>query len=88
MESLHLDKAFTLSRIRDVQPGLLGAIEASTRDFSTWTPRQWVTRGVVAGIAGTAGFIRAGASPGPTSSSRWWPGRISSSAALPAPART
>ena len=42
-----------------------GAQLAATGDFSTWTPRQWVTRGVVAGIAGTAGFIRAGASPGP-----------------------
>ena len=35
---VHLDKAFTLSRIPDVKPGLLGAIEASTRDWASWTP--------------------------------------------------
>jgi cytosine deaminase len=37
---LHLDKAFTLPRIRDMQPGLLGAIEASLRDLPNWTPED------------------------------------------------
>ena len=41
---VHLDKAFTLSRIRDVQPGLLGAIEASTRDLTGWTPADIAAR--------------------------------------------
>ena len=41
---LHLDKTFTLPRIRDVQPGLLGAIEASLRDLPNWTPDDIRTR--------------------------------------------
>ncbi|MBN9409744.1 MAG: amidohydrolase family protein [Burkholderiales bacterium] len=41
---VHLDKAFTLSRITGVQPGLLGAIEASSRDVPTWTPEDIRTR--------------------------------------------
>ncbi|RZA16357.1 MAG: amidohydrolase, partial [Lysobacteraceae bacterium] len=46
---VHLDKAFTLARIADVQPGLLGAIEASGRDLPGWTPddiRTRATRGL------------------------------------------
>ncbi len=35
---VHLDKVFTASRIQDVVPGLLGAIEASGRDVLRWTP--------------------------------------------------
>ena len=41
---VHLDKAFTLARIIDVQPGLLGAIEASGRDLPSWTPEDIRTR--------------------------------------------
>ena len=41
---LHLDKTFTLPRIRDVQPGLLGAIEASLRDLPNWTDDDIRTR--------------------------------------------
>lgn len=35
---LHLDKTFTLDRMGTVQPGLLGAIEASLTDIARWTP--------------------------------------------------
>lgn len=34
----HIDKTFTLPRMRDVKPGLLGAIEAMMVDRLTWTP--------------------------------------------------
>ncbi|MBX3654910.1 MAG: amidohydrolase family protein [Ramlibacter sp.] len=34
----HLDKTFTLPRMRDVQPGLLGAIDAMMADRLGWTP--------------------------------------------------
>ncbi|NBQ88436.1 MAG: amidohydrolase [Betaproteobacteria bacterium] len=34
----HLDKAFTLSRMGTVRPGLLGAIEAMMADRRQWTP--------------------------------------------------
>ncbi len=33
----HIDKAFTLSRMGTIQPGLLGAIEAMMADRATWT---------------------------------------------------
>ena len=33
----HLDKAFTLSRLGEIQPGLLGAIEAMMADRKCWT---------------------------------------------------
>ena len=33
----HLDKAFTLPRMREVKPGLLGAIEAMMVDRQSWT---------------------------------------------------
>jgi len=33
----HLDKAFTLSRMGEVKPGLLGAIDAMMRDRQGWT---------------------------------------------------
>jgi cytosine deaminase len=32
----HLDKAFTASRLTDVQPGLLGGIAATSRDMHRW----------------------------------------------------
>ena len=35
---LHLDKAFTLERMGEVQPGLLGAIDAMMVDKAQWTP--------------------------------------------------
>ncbi|MGA0571453.1 amidohydrolase family protein [Variovorax sp. VNK109] len=41
---LHLDKTFTLPRIGDVQPGLLGAIDASLRDLPNWTDEDIRTR--------------------------------------------
>ena len=34
----HLDKAFTLPRMKAVQPGLLGAIDAMLADRANWTP--------------------------------------------------
>ena len=34
----HLDKAFTLPRMKAVQPGLLGAIDAMLNDRMRWTP--------------------------------------------------
>jgi cytosine deaminase len=34
----HLDKTFTLPRLRQVQPGLLGAIDAMMADRAGWTP--------------------------------------------------
>ncbi|MEP6789789.1 MAG: amidohydrolase family protein [Ramlibacter sp.] len=34
----HLDKTFTLPRMRNVQPGLLGAIDAMMTDRLGWTP--------------------------------------------------
>lgn len=34
----HLDKAFTLPRMKQVQPGLLGAIDAMLADRVHWTP--------------------------------------------------
>lgn len=34
----HLDKVFTLRRMKDVRPGLLGAIEAMMTDRANWTP--------------------------------------------------
>lgn len=37
---VHLDKTFTLARIPEVQPGLLGAIEASVADMGRWTPED------------------------------------------------
>lgn len=36
----HLDKAFTLSRIPHVEPGLLGAIDAMMQDKQHWTPQD------------------------------------------------
>ena len=33
----HLDKAFTLPRMGEVKPGLLGAIEAMMVDRQSWT---------------------------------------------------
>lgn len=36
----HLDKAFTLSRIEHVEPGLLGAIDAMMIDKARWTPED------------------------------------------------
>ena len=36
----HLDKAFTLSRIEHVEPGLLGAIDAMMKDKPRWTPED------------------------------------------------
>lgn len=36
----HLDKAFTLPRMGQVQPGLLGAIEAMMADRAHWTPQD------------------------------------------------
>lgn len=36
----HLDKTFTLPRMRQVQPGLLGAIEAMMADRVNWTPED------------------------------------------------
>lgn len=41
---VHLDKVFTLARIPDVQPGLLGAIEATLRDLPNWTPQDVAER--------------------------------------------
>lgn len=41
---VHLDKTFTLARIPEVQPGLLGAIEASVADMARWTPEDIRTR--------------------------------------------
>ncbi len=41
---VHLDKTFTLARIPEVQPGLLGAIEASVADMARWTPDDIHTR--------------------------------------------
>lgn len=41
---VHLDKTFTLARIRDVKPGLLGAIEASLTDIPRWTDADIHTR--------------------------------------------
>jgi cytosine deaminase len=43
----HLDKAFTLPRMQQVQPGLLGAIDAMLADRAHWTPadvRERATR--------------------------------------------
>ncbi|WP_295530976.1 amidohydrolase family protein [uncultured Pseudacidovorax sp.] len=37
---VHLDKTFTLARIPEVRPGLLGAIEASVADMARWTPED------------------------------------------------
>lgn len=45
----HLDKAFTLPRMKQVQPGLLGAIDAMLNDRVHWTPadvRERATRGL------------------------------------------
>jgi cytosine deaminase len=45
----HLDKAFTLPRMKRVQPGLLGAIDAMLADRVHWTPadvRDRATRGL------------------------------------------
>ncbi len=45
----HLDKAFTLPRMQQVQPGLLGAIDAMLADRVHWTPadvRERATRGL------------------------------------------
>jgi cytosine/creatinine deaminase len=33
----HLDKTFTIARVRQTEPGLLGAIKASEQDVQTWT---------------------------------------------------
>lgn len=46
---VHLDKTFTLSRIPDVKPGLLGAIEATLVDLPNWTEadiHERATRGL------------------------------------------
>ena len=45
----HLDKAFTLPRMKQVQPGLLGAIDAMLTDRVHWTPadvRERASRGL------------------------------------------
>lgn len=45
----HLDKAFTLPRMQQVQPGLLGAIDAMLADRVNWTPadvRERAARGL------------------------------------------
>ena len=45
----HLDKAFTLPRMKNVQPGLLGAIDAMLADRSRWTEadvRERAARGL------------------------------------------
>jgi len=45
----HLDKAFTLPRMKQVQPGLLGAIDAMLADRVHWTPadvRERASRGL------------------------------------------
>lgn len=45
----HLDKAFTLPRMHQVQPGLLGAIDAMLADRVNWTPadvRERAARGL------------------------------------------
>jgi cytosine deaminase len=45
----HLDKAFTLPRMKEVQPGLLGAIDAMLNDRVHWTPadvRERAARGL------------------------------------------
>ena len=45
----HLDKAFTLPRMKQVQPGLLGAIDAMLSDRVHWTPddvRERAARGL------------------------------------------
>ncbi|MDM0091717.1 MULTISPECIES: amidohydrolase family protein [unclassified Variovorax] len=45
----HLDKAFTLPRMKAVQPGLLGAIDAMLADRAHWTPedvRERAARGL------------------------------------------
>jgi cytosine deaminase len=45
----HLDKAFTLPRMQQVQPGLLGAIDAMLADRVHWTPadvRERAARGL------------------------------------------
>lgn len=45
----HLDKAFTLPRMKQVQPGLLGAIDAMLNDRVHWTPadvRERAARGL------------------------------------------
>ncbi|WP_445289215.1 amidohydrolase family protein [Variovorax atrisoli] len=45
----HLDKAFTLPRMKQVQPGLLGAIDAMLADRVQWTPadvRERASRGL------------------------------------------
>ena len=45
----HLDKAFTLPRMKQVQPGLLGAIDAMLADRVNWTPadvRERAARGL------------------------------------------
>lgn len=45
----HLDKAFTLPRMKQVQPGLLGAIDAMLVDRVHWTPgdvRERASRGM------------------------------------------
>ncbi|RYY91570.1 MAG: amidohydrolase, partial [Comamonadaceae bacterium] len=40
----HLDKAFTLPRMKNVQPGLLGAIDAMLHDRAGWTAEDVRTR--------------------------------------------
>src|SRR5688572_30311721 len=40
----HLDKAFTLPRMKNVQPGLLGAIEAMLDDRSRWSAEDVLAR--------------------------------------------
>jgi cytosine deaminase len=45
----HLDKAFTLPRMKEVQPGLLGAIDAMLSDRVHWNPadvRERASRGL------------------------------------------
>ena len=45
----HLDKAFTLPRMKQVQPGLLGAIDAMLNDRVHWSPadvRERAARGL------------------------------------------
>lgn len=45
----HLDKAFTLPRMKQVKPGLLGAIDAMLADRVNWTPadvRERAARGL------------------------------------------
>ena len=45
----HLDKAFTLPRMKEVQPGLLGAIDAMLNDRVHWSPadvRERASRGL------------------------------------------